>query len=192
MPRKTKPAGFPSTYAVVTLGCRANQYDGAAMAADLSSVGLRSTSPERADVVVVNTCMVTQATETQCRKLVNRVRRSNSNARLVVAGCMSGGNAALVRSWDGVELEFSRDALEAIAELALARGTGARALRAIIEEVMLDIMYEVPSLCGTGKCLVTSEAVRRQQAPRLIGSPEREAPSQDVTPAAEAHERRAS
>ena len=47
-------------------------------------------------------------------------------------------------AWDGVELEFARDALEAIAELALARGTGARALRAIIEEVMLDIMYEVP------------------------------------------------
>ncbi len=74
-------------------------------------------------------------------------------------------------AWDGVELEFSRDALEAIAELALARGTGARALRAIIEEVMLDIMYEVPSQCGTGKCLVTADAVRRQQAPRLVGPP---------------------
>ena len=70
--------------------------------------------------------------------------------------------------WDGVDLEFSEDALEAIAEQALARGTGARALRTIIEEVMLDIMYEVPSRSGTGKCLVTAEAVRRQRPARLI------------------------
>jgi len=96
-------------------------------------------------------------------------------------------------AWDGVELEFSRDALEAIAELALARGTGARALRAIIEEVMLDIMYEVPSLCGTGKCLVTAEAVRRQQTPRVIGLPEAEVlPVEEPRPAPEAQERRAS
>jgi len=96
-------------------------------------------------------------------------------------------------AWDGVELEFSRDALEAIAEQALARGTGARALRAIIEEVMLDIMYEVPSQCGTGKCLVTAEAVRHQQLPRFIGAPEREVgPSDEEGAAAEAQELRAS
>jgi len=94
--------------------------------------------------------------------------------------------------WDGVELEFSQDALEEIAEQALARGTGARALRTIIEEVMLDIMYEVPSRRGTSKCLVTGEAVRRQQPARLIGSiePEGGRPSPEG-PAAEAQERRA-
>lgn len=72
--------------------------------------------------------------------------------------------------WDGVELEFTQDALEVIAEKALSRGTGARALRTIIEEVMLEIMYEVPSRTSTGKCLVTAEAVRRQQSARLIDS----------------------
>jgi ATP-dependent Clp protease ATP-binding subunit ClpX len=80
--------------------------------------------------------------------------------------------------WDGVELEFSQDALEAIAEQALERGTGARALRTIIEEVMLDIMYEVPSRRGTGKCLVTAEAVRRQQPARLFDSIEPEGESE--------------
>ncbi len=74
--------------------------------------------------------------------------------------------------WDGVELEFSQDALEAIAEQALARKTGARALRTIIEEVMLDIMYEVPSRRGTARCLVTGEAVRRQQPAALMSSVE--------------------
>jgi ATP-dependent Clp protease ATP-binding subunit ClpX len=95
-------------------------------------------------------------------------------------------------AWDGVELEFSRDALEAIAEQALSHGTGARALRAIIEDVMLDIMYEIPSRCGTGKCLVTADAVRRQQMPRVIGTAERdvEAPD-DEGPAAESQTLRA-
>jgi len=74
--------------------------------------------------------------------------------------------------WDGVELEFAQDALDAIAEQAMTRGTGARALRTIIEEVMLDIMYEVPSRRGTAKCLVTAEAVRRQQPATLFGSVE--------------------
>ena len=94
--------------------------------------------------------------------------------------------------WDGVELEFAQDALEEIAEQALARGTGARALRTIIEEVMLDIMYEVPSRRHTGKCLVTAEAVRRQQPARLLsplgGEPVPQGP--EPPPAAEAQERR--
>jgi ATP-dependent Clp protease ATP-binding subunit ClpX len=96
--------------------------------------------------------------------------------------------------WDGVDLEFTRDALEAIAEQALSRGTGARALRAIIEEVMLDIMYEVPSHRGTGKCLVTAEAVRCHRSPRLVTPVEakKSAPSESSPPPApEAQERRA-
>ncbi len=76
--------------------------------------------------------------------------------------------------WDGVELEFSQDALDEIAEQALARKTGARALRTIIEEVMLDIMYEAPSQPGAAKCLVTAEAVRRQKPAVLLGTIEGE------------------
>ena len=95
--------------------------------------------------------------------------------------------------WDGVDLEFTRDALEEIAEQALARGTGARALRTIIEEVMLDIMYEVPSRGATGKCLVTAEAVRRQQPARVtehVEAEEQGESSDDAAPP-EAQERRA-
>ena len=51
---------------------------------------------------------------------------------------------------DGVELEFTDDALEAIADQAILRGTGARGLRAIMEEVLLSVMYEVPSPQGRG------------------------------------------
>ena len=95
--------------------------------------------------------------------------------------------------WDGVDLEFSPDALEEIAEQALARGTGARALRTIIEEVMLDIMYDVPSRGAAGKCLVTAEAVRRQQPARLTEQVEAddEGESSDAAASPEAQERRA-
>jgi ATP-dependent Clp protease ATP-binding subunit ClpX len=96
--------------------------------------------------------------------------------------------------WDGVELEFTEEALEAIAELALARGTGARGLRTIIEEVMLDIMYEAPSRGGAAKCTVTPEAVRRQEPARLVGpvGPEGVEQEPESPRAAEAQERRAS
>jgi ATP-dependent Clp protease ATP-binding subunit ClpX len=86
--------------------------------------------------------------------------------------------------WDGVELEFSQDALDEIAEQALARKTGARALRTIIEEVMLDIMYEAPSHRGAAKCLVTAEAVKRQKPAALLGSIEGEQGRSEVEGAA--------
>ncbi|MDR2931335.1 MAG: ATP-dependent Clp protease ATP-binding subunit ClpX [Propionibacteriaceae bacterium] len=61
---------------------------------------------------------------------------------------------------DGVDLEFSDDAVTAIAELALERGTGARGLRAIVEEALLDVMFEVPSRSEITQVLVTAEAIQ--------------------------------
>ena len=69
--------------------------------------------------------------------------------------------------WDGVDLKFTDDALTAIADEAMKRGTGARALRTIIEEVMLDIMYEIPSTPDAKECLVTADTILHRQAPVL-------------------------
>ncbi len=69
---------------------------------------------------------------------------------------------------DGVELEFTADAIEAIADLALVRGTGARGLRAIMEELLLDVMFEVPSEGDVAQVLVTREAVEGSEAPKLL------------------------
>ncbi|HEV7876057.1 MAG TPA: ATP-dependent Clp protease ATP-binding subunit ClpX [Nocardioides sp.] len=69
---------------------------------------------------------------------------------------------------DGVELEFTEDAIAAIADAALERGTGARGLRAIIEEVLLHVMYDVPSRGDIGKVIVTREVVTDNVAPTLI------------------------
>ncbi|GAA4695871.1 ATP-dependent Clp protease ATP-binding subunit ClpX [Nocardioides nanhaiensis] len=69
---------------------------------------------------------------------------------------------------DGVELEFTPEAVDAIAEKALERGTGARGLRAIIEEVLLHVMYEVPSRGDVAKVIVTDDTVLHEVAPTLV------------------------
>ncbi len=78
---------------------------------------------------------------------------------------------------DGVELEMTRDALEAVAEQALIRGTGARGLRAILEEVLLEVMYDVPSRTDVGKCVVDRSVVLDKVAPTLM--PRTEKPPSD-------------
>jgi ATP-dependent Clp protease ATP-binding subunit ClpX len=69
---------------------------------------------------------------------------------------------------DGVELEFSDDALEAIADQAVKRGTGARGLRAIMEEVLQSAMYEVPSREDVGKVVITAQTVLDHVYPTLV------------------------
>lgn len=69
---------------------------------------------------------------------------------------------------DGFELEFEVDALNAIADLALERGTGARGLRAILEEILGPTMFEIPGSDFTGVVLITSDVVQNQSAPRIL------------------------
>lgn len=69
---------------------------------------------------------------------------------------------------DGVELEFTEEAISSIADKALERGTGARGLRAIIEEVLLHVMYDVPSRGDVEKVVVTKETVEDEVPPTLV------------------------
>lgn len=81
---------------------------------------------------------------------------------------------ALVRQYhklfelDNVDLEFGDDALEAIADQAILRGTGARGLRAIMEEVLLSVMYEVPSRKDVGRVVITRDVVLQHVNPTLV------------------------
>src|SRR6184192_1752730 len=70
--------------------------------------------------------------------------------------------------FDGVELEFEQDALEEVAELAMKSVIGARGLRAIMEEVLLPVMYELPSREDVQKCVVTKDVVQKLAAPTLV------------------------
>ncbi|WP_195988851.1 ATP-dependent Clp protease ATP-binding subunit ClpX [Clostridium sp. D53t1_180928_C8] len=69
---------------------------------------------------------------------------------------------------DNVELEFTEDALKAIADEAIARKTGARGLRAIVEDVMIDVMFDVPSDENIGKVIITEETIKSKQLPELV------------------------
>ncbi len=81
---------------------------------------------------------------------------------------------ALVRQYqklldlDGVTLEFTEDSLRAISIEAMRRNTGARGLRAIVEDIMLDIMYDVPSRVDITKCVVTKDVVAKKEKPLLV------------------------
>lgn len=69
---------------------------------------------------------------------------------------------------DGVDLEFKDEALQAIAEEALRRATGARGLRAIIEDIMLEVMYEIPSRIDVTKVAITRDVVLKRESPLLV------------------------
>jgi len=69
--------------------------------------------------------------------------------------------------WEGVHLNFTEGALDAIVERASKLGTGARALRGVIEEIMLDIMFKLPSMHGVKDCIITEETVKYGKEPEL-------------------------
>lgn len=69
---------------------------------------------------------------------------------------------------DGVDLEFADEALLAISEEALRRNTGARGLRAILEDIMLEVMYDIPSRIDVTKVLITKEVVLKKENPLLV------------------------
>ena len=70
-----------------------------------------------------------------------------------------------------VRLKFTDDAVAAVAREAMKRGTGARGLRAVLEEVMLEVMYELPSMPGLKECIITREVIVSRERPILISEP---------------------
>lgn len=71
-------------------------------------------------------------------------------------------------SIDGVDLEFTQEALETIVDKAIERKTGARGLRSIMEETMRDVMYEIPSNPKIAKCTITKETVLKKTQPEIV------------------------
>ena len=73
--------------------------------------------------------------------------------------------------YDGIELVFADEALHSIADRALERETGARGLRSIIEEVLLEVQFELPSRRDVRKCVVTRDTIDKDMAPTLVTVP---------------------
>jgi ATP-dependent Clp protease ATP-binding subunit ClpX len=74
-----------------------------------------------------------------------------------------------------VKIKFSRGALVAVAKQALERHSGARGLRAILENAMLDIMYDVPSRAGVKEVIVNEEVILKGESPLIVYSKDKEA-----------------
>ena len=72
---------------------------------------------------------------------------------------------------DGVDLEFEPEAVELIAKEAIKRKTGARALRSIVEEIMLDVMYDVPTKENIDKFVVTADMVKNRKNAEIVKLP---------------------
>ena len=78
---------------------------------------------------------------------------------------------------EGVDLRFKDAALQAVAEKALTKDTGARGLRSIFEDIMLDIMYDLPSEESVRECVITEEVITQRQKPLLVCKPEKRSAS---------------
>ncbi|GAQ24524.1 ATP-dependent Clp protease ATP-binding subunit ClpX [Tepidanaerobacter syntrophicus] len=82
---------------------------------------------------------------------------------------------------DNSQLEFTDEALEVIAKEAIRRKTGARGLRAILEEVMMDVMYELPSRSDIAKCVITKEVILNRDEPIIVTSDRKKGKKKEVT-----------
>jgi ATP-dependent Clp protease ATP-binding subunit ClpX len=77
--------------------------------------------------------------------------------------------------YEDVELKFTDDALSAVAREAIKRETGARGLRAILEHIMLDVMYKIPSMEDVRECVITADTITKHEEPKLIFDQKQEA-----------------
>jgi ATP-dependent Clp protease ATP-binding subunit ClpX len=82
---------------------------------------------------------------------------------------------------DGVDLEFEPEAVDMIAKEAIKRKTGARALRSIVEEIMLDVMYDVPTKENLDKFVVTAEMVKNRNNAEVVKLPTKDEKSEGIS-----------
>ena len=98
------------TVSIVTLGCKTNQFESAAMSEQLAKAGYRQVEfVDGAELVIVNTCTVTAATDSQSRNLIRRARRMNEQARVVVTGCYAQVDPDALAGLPGVALVIGNE-----------------------------------------------------------------------------------
>jgi ATP-dependent Clp protease ATP-binding subunit ClpX len=75
---------------------------------------------------------------------------------------------------EGADLEFEEEALKQVVKKAMGKGTGARALRSILEDIMIDIMYKLPSKQNVTKCIITPDVINRKDNPVYVTEPNKQ------------------
>jgi threonylcarbamoyladenosine tRNA methylthiotransferase MtaB len=168
----------------ITLGCKLNQYDSAAIEGELLRRGFRpAEAASNADVVVVNTCTVTHKADAEARKLIRSVRRDNPGCRLLVTGCYVESDSDALRAIPGVDLLFGNPEKQRLAEILdqlglsaegrepdapcgqLHFGSKSRALLKIQDGCRLACSYcIVPRVRGRSRSIPPDEVLERAAA----------------------------
>jgi threonylcarbamoyladenosine tRNA methylthiotransferase MtaB len=120
---------MPLKYSIVTFGCRVNQADSLGFEEQLLAANLLPSSPDEADLVVVNTCSVTASADQGARQTIRRVARENPGARIVVTGCYATRRPEDVRDLPGVVGVVANDDKPRL--IAITRGTLAGSVSSI-------------------------------------------------------------
>jgi threonylcarbamoyladenosine tRNA methylthiotransferase MtaB len=119
----SRPPATASTVALATLGCKTNQFESAAMRESLEQAGYRIVPfAAGADLVIVNTCTVTAATDAQSRNLVRRARRLNPNCRVLATGCYAQVDPNALADLPGVSLVLGNEEKRTLHEFLTAAG----------------------------------------------------------------------
>jgi threonylcarbamoyladenosine tRNA methylthiotransferase MtaB len=141
-------------YSVVTFGCRVNQADSLGFEEELRAAGASDSSPETADLVIVNTCSVTSSADQGARQTIRRIARSNPSARIVVTGCYATRAAEEVRDLPNVLRVVQNDDKPRLVELLRAESfvSGVRLPFAAAQGTQPDLTTASRFGDGEGSC----------------------------------------
>src|SRR3954469_19836738 len=106
----------PMKYALITFGCRVNQADTGEIEAEFLACGGAPATPQDADIVVVNTCSVTSASDQGARQIIRKIARENPGARIIVTGCYATRQPAELAALPGVVQVIPNDRKDFFAE----------------------------------------------------------------------------
>ena len=144
-----------ATVSFATLGCKTNQFETAAMQERLTTAGYRVLPfEEGADLVIVNTCTVTGATDAQSRNLVRRARRFNADCRVVVTGCYAQVDPQVFTDMPGVSLVIGNEEKRQLLELLEADADQARVAVSNIRQVETACLPPLTSFAGRSRAFV--------------------------------------
>ena len=156
MPKARQDSPVPNTYHVENFGCRATQADGAALERQFETRGLARAASAEADLVILNTCTVTNSADQDARAAIRRVQRQNPLAKIVVTGCYAQRAPAEIAALPGVTCVIGNSHKHQLAELALPilsdlkSGFG----RPSASSAAITSANQVPALAAEGSAFV--------------------------------------
>lgn len=154
-PRPASRVPMSQTVSIATLGCKTNQFESAAMQELLEGAGYRMVGFEDgADLVIVNTCTVTSATDAQSRNLIRRARRQNDTCRVIVTGCYAQIDPDALCDLPGVSLVIGNEEKQRLLEFLQQDGRSSPVAVSDIRQVESVCLPPLTSFAGRSRAFV--------------------------------------